>query len=340
MDIPIREMSSGDPRPNALGDRSRAGTGRDRQGEDATPADPDEFSFLIAEAAALGVTGPLPRVARVALTDSVSALSWGEGPATVVLAHGAALNAHTWDATLLTWFATGSSTPPGFLALDLPGHGDSAWRDDGVYSPSRIGPTVAEALAAAAAAGLLAPRYAFIGHSLGGLTGLELLRTAVTGTDHLVLLDILPLPPEAARTVAEFLEGPASFASRAQIVERALSFGFGGPRDALERGVALNTRTTTDGRVVWKHHLGQLGARGMPHANAAELWQPIVRAPIPLDLVIASQSLIDQATLRRFVDLRPAGRVVRLTGGHNLQEDAPVDLAGALAGLLDDRRAQ
>ncbi|WP_036922809.1 alpha/beta hydrolase [Propionicicella superfundia] len=298
-------------------------------------ADPDDFAFLAADAAAVGADGPLPPVTRVSLTDEVSALSWGDAPATVALAHGAALNAHTWDATLLAWLAGSPASPHGLLAIDLPGHGDSPWRDDGVYAPDRIAPAVGDALAAAVGDGLLAPGFTLIGHSLGGLTGLELLRTGRASFRRLVLVDILPLPPDAARTVAAFLDGPASFASRAEIVERALAFGFGGARDALERGVALNTRTTPDGRVVWKHHLGQLGARGMPPIDAEALWPVVASAPVGLDLVLAEQSLVDGPTLRRFEELRPESSVQRLAGGHNLQEDAPGPLAAVFASLLD-----
>lgn len=296
-----------------------------------TLPDPDEFAYLAADAAALGVPGPLPPVRRVDLGDGLSALAWGEEPAGLALAHGAALNAHTWDSTLLAW-----PRPAGFLAVDLPGHGDSAWREDGNYAPDRIAPALGAGLARAVGAGLLAPGHALVGHSLGGLAGLELIRAGEARFRRLLLVDILPLPPDAAATVAAFLDGPASFASREEIVERALAFGFGGGRDALERGVILNTRLTADGRVVWKHHLGVLGGRGLPLVDSASLWPVIDGSPVPIDLVAATASFIDEATLDRFRAGRPDARAVRLTGGHNLQEDAPAELARILAGLLSE----
>jgi pimeloyl-ACP methyl ester carboxylesterase len=298
-------------------------------------ADRDEFSFLPSDAAAVGASEPLPSVERVALTAGVSALSWARKPARIVLAHGAALNAHTWDSTLLSWQQAHGRREAGFLAIDLPGHGDSAWLEDGNYDPARLAPLVADAFECAIADGLLADDFALVGHSLGGLVGLELLRSGPVRFSRLVLVDILPLPPAAASTVASFLDGPASFGSRQEIIDRALAYGFGGGLAALERGVILNTRLTADGRVVWKHHLGVLGGRGLPLADPETLWPVIATAPVRLDLVAATASFIDGTTRDRFVALRPEGNALRVTGGHNLQEDAPIELAAVLSRLLD-----
>lgn len=291
-----------------------------------------EFSFLASDATAVARARPLPSLRRVRLSAEVSALRWGSGAAGVVLAHGAALNAHTWDSTLLAW-----PERDAFLALDLPGHGDSPWRADSDYSPAALAPAMVDSLAAAASRGWTAARPALVGHSLGGLAALQSIRDGQPGFGRLVLVDILPLPPEAAKTVASFLDGPTSFASRAEIVERALAFGLGGgSRSKLERGVYLNTRIDPDGRVIWKHHFGQLQGRAMRGHDSALLWAAIADPAVPIDLVVASQSIVDAETLDRFTALRPDARVVRVPGSHNLQETSPVELAATLASLLAD----
>ena len=58
----------------------------------------------------------------------ISALKFGDGPPRVVFLHGGGQNAHTWDTVIV-----GLGEPA--LAIDLPGHGRSAWRDDGDYGP-------------------------------------------------------------------------------------------------------------------------------------------------------------------------------------------------------------
>ena len=58
----------------------------------------------------------------------LSALVWGEGPPELVLLHGGAQNAHTWDTVAL-------ALERPLLAIDLPGHGHSDWRDDHAYWP-------------------------------------------------------------------------------------------------------------------------------------------------------------------------------------------------------------
>ena len=58
----------------------------------------------------------------------ISALKFGDGPPRVVFLHGGGQNAHTWDTVIV-----GLGEPA--LAVDLPGHGRSAWREDGDYGP-------------------------------------------------------------------------------------------------------------------------------------------------------------------------------------------------------------
>ena len=95
--------------------------------------DYDEFAFLPDVAAELGLApSPIPKVQRqsveVAPGQSLSLLRWGDAAPELVFLHGGGQNAHTWDAVLL---ALGRPA----LAIDLPGHGRSAWRPDRDYSP-------------------------------------------------------------------------------------------------------------------------------------------------------------------------------------------------------------
>src|SRR6266542_5864231 len=83
----------------------------------------DEFSMFHENAEEFGIVLDHPPVVRrdtVALDDGrkLSALVWGDGPAELVLLHGGAQNAHTWDTVAL-------ATDRPLVAIDLPGHGHS-----------------------------------------------------------------------------------------------------------------------------------------------------------------------------------------------------------------------
>ena len=73
---------------------------------------------------------------------NLSALVWQpDKPAELVLLHGGAQNAHTWDTVAL-------ALDRPLVAIDLPGHGHSDWRDDGDYQPQNMADDVATAIRA------------------------------------------------------------------------------------------------------------------------------------------------------------------------------------------------
>ena len=80
-------------------------------------------------------TGPLPPVERIESGRDQCA-QMGRRAAAVVFLHGGGQNAHTWDTVIV-----GLGEPA--LAVDLPGHGRSAWRDDGDYGPMHNAETAA-----------------------------------------------------------------------------------------------------------------------------------------------------------------------------------------------------
>ena len=57
----------------------------------------------------------------------------------MIFLHGGGQNAHTWDTVIV-----GLGEPA--LAVDLPGHGHSGWREDGDYSPQNNAAALAPVL--------------------------------------------------------------------------------------------------------------------------------------------------------------------------------------------------
>jgi pimeloyl-ACP methyl ester carboxylesterase len=308
----------------------------------------DEFSFLPEQAADAGIEAPIPQGERLTLTladgRTLSALRYGPSAGSrmpvVTFLHGAGLNAHTWDTTVL-----GLGLPA--LAIDLPGHGDSSWRSDAAY--------VARVLAPDVAAGMDAwtdgPQL-LVGQSLGGLTAAAVAASRPDLVRELVVIDITPgIDSDAGPTqIRDFFAGPTDWGSRDELVERALAFGLGGSRRAAERGVYFNSRIRPDGRVEWKHHFAHLAAAagasstaavdGAPPAAdalAAVLgeagWEDLANVAAPITLMRGDRGYVTEADAAQFRERMPEASVITVSSGHNVQEELPAELGRRLADL-------
>ncbi|MEO1063062.1 MAG: alpha/beta hydrolase [Actinomycetota bacterium] len=298
----------------------------------------DELSYLAENAADAGVDpATVMAVRRVAtsLPDgrTVSGLRWGETPPELVVVHGGAQNAHTWDTTLV---ALGRPA----LAVDLPGHGHSSWRDDRGYDPRDLADDVAVAVAEHA------PEARVVcGMSLGGLTSAMLARRHAELVRRLVVIDITPgVTRDKAREVHDFVAGPQSFPSFTEIFERTVEFNPTRSASSLRRGILHNARRLDDGSWVWRYDR-RGPAEGGPGAELIEpsdvrpdLWDDLGSTTQPLLFVRGGRSPVvdddDVAELRR---RRPDVRVVVVDdAGHSVQGDQPLVVARLLGGELAD----
>lgn len=298
--------------------------------------DTGEFRYLPQQAQALGVSAPTVTRLDLPLPDGrrLSALRYGEDAPAVTLLHGAGLNAHTWDATVLQL-----GLP--VLAVDLAGHGDSSWRDDLDYSPRTLAPDVIAALEAWTARPQL-----LVGQSLGGLTGAAVAAARPDLVAELIVVDITPGIDTTAgpAVLREFYAGPTDFASRDELVDRAMSLGFGGERAETERGVFLNTRVRPDGRVEWKHHFAHLAAQtlGAPESDTAPVpatlgetgWDDLAGVTAPVTLLRATRGFVAEADADEFRRRAPRARVRAVDATHNVQETAPAELAALVRDVL------
>ncbi|WP_159500295.1 alpha/beta fold hydrolase [Microbacterium sp. 18062] len=305
----------------------------------------DEFSFLPAQAADIGRRGPLPAAARRTLDlpdgRTLAGLRYGDDPPLVAFLHGAGLNAHTWDTTIL---ALGLPA----LAIDLAGHGDSSWREDADYSPRTLAGDVALALRE-----WTDRPQVLVGHSLGGLAAAAVAAAHPDLVRRLVIIDITPgVDPDAGpRQVRQFFAGPTDWATRDELVERALGFGLGGTRAAATRGVYLNSRIRPDGRVEWKHHFAHLAAAAAnaaaPGADTADGdaptapdtlrdvlsaagWDDVEGVRAPLTLIRADRGYVTEEDATEFARRCPDAEVVVVHAHHNVHEEIPVPLANLL----------
>jgi pimeloyl-ACP methyl ester carboxylesterase len=298
--------------------------------------DISEFSYLPAQAQAMGVAVPSVERVTLDLPDGrrVSALRFGDEPPRVTLLHGAGLNAHTWDTTVL-------ALQQPVLAIDLAGHGDSSWRSDVDYTPRTLAVDVAAALDAWAGGPQLV-----VGQSLGGLTGAALAAARPDLVSELIVVDITPGIDTSAGPAAlrDFYAGPTDFDSRDELVDRAIAFGFGGARSDTERGVFLNTRVRDDGRVEWKHHFAHLAAQALaahatgdasaPSVLHTSGWEDLAQTTAPVTLVRAIDGFVSAADAEDFGRRLPDAHVTALQATHNVQETAPAELASLISSRI------
>jgi len=291
----------------------------------------DEFGLFHENAAEFGLPydgPPLVRRERVALDDgrALSALVWGDGPAEVVFFHGGAQNAHTWDTV-----AMALDRP--VVCVDLPGHGHS----DGGRNGSADLAANADDLAVVLRR--LAPEARLqVGMSLGGMTSIVLADRHPALVRSLVLVDVTPGVNESkANDIIAFIDGPESFPSFAEILERTVQFNPTRSESSLRRGILHNAVQREDGSWVWRYQRFRAEETGPRLLDRTDLWDAVERLRVPVLLArgMRQGSVVDDDDVAELLRRQPAARVVAFAeSGHSIQGDQPVELAALLAELL------
>jgi pimeloyl-ACP methyl ester carboxylesterase len=294
----------------------------------------DEFGLFHENAEEFGIpwTGPpvVRRESVVVAPDGrrLSALVWGDAPPEIVLLHGGAQNAHTWDTVALAL-----ARP--LVAVDLPGHGHSDHRDDGPFGPRQNAADVAVAVRD------LAPDARMtVGMSLGGLTAIALTSEAPELVRKLALVDVTPgVDRDKAAPIAQFISGPESFESFDEILARTIEFNPTRTESSLRRGVLHNAVPRDDGRWVWRYQRPRLAERDdleIP-ADFATLWDDVSRIRVPIMLVRggATGTVVGDEDVAELRARQPSVRVELVEGaGHSIQGDQPLELARLLEDFL------
>ncbi len=289
----------------------------------------DEFEVLEENRREWELTGPLPPRRRLFVPVDglrhVSAIQWFEEPPRVVLLHGRGQNAHTFDTVLL---ALGQPA----LAIDLPHHGHSDASPTGPSGVVEHARDIAEALDT-----LLTTPVVLVGMSLGGLVSLLVTRDRPDLVRHLVLVDVTPAAdPRRARAVIEFLDGPESFASLEEMVERTIAHHPSRSPQSLRRGVLHNARQRPDGRWVWRHQ--QYPPAPSSPSPRPDLWRILEEIAVPVTLLRGDRppSVVLEEDVVEFIRRRPHDRSITLAGGHSLQGDDPLGVARVLGDVLSE----
>ena len=303
------------------------------------PADYDEFGLFHENTSEYGLPwAGLPTVRRTSVPvhggREVSALVWGDRPPEIVFIHGTSMTAHTWDTVIM---ALGRPA----VAIDLPGHGSSSWRDDASYTPAHLAADCAVAIEA-----LVPSAAAVVGMSLGGMTSVCL----AVGWPHLVgklaVIDITPgTNRDKAKAIMDFVDGPQTFASFDDLLAYTVKHNPTRSASSLRRGLLHNARPLDDGTWAWRwHRAGRTqgdhvaNADGTVRPDNAVMWDNFATAASvrPMLLVRGGSSpVVDDEDVAEFRRRCPTAEVeVVAEAGHSIQGDRPVELAALLQRFL------
>lgn len=288
--------------------------------------DYDEMSLFAENAAEFGIpftTAPLVRRVAVPVADgrSISALVWGERPPELVLLHGGAQNAHTWDTVAL-------AIDRPLVAVDLPGHGHSDDARHGSLDLTANVEDIAEVITA------LAPKSkAVVGMSLGGLTTLALAERHPDLVRSVVLVDITPgVTAARASSISAFVHGPPTFPDFDSLLARTIEFNPDRSVASLRRGILHNAVQQADGTWRWRHaRPNQTGPFDIVEPpDFRRLWSAVSSLAVPTLLVrgMRPQSVVSDDDEAEFRRRQPGAAVAHIaSAGHSVQGDAPVELA-------------
>jgi pimeloyl-ACP methyl ester carboxylesterase len=290
--------------------------------------DYDEFAMLKQYADHEGIPwSGRPQVVRrsydVGSGRQVSAIVWGDDEPEIVLLHGNGQNAHTWDSV-----AMALNVPS--IAIDLPGHGHSDWRDDHDYGAWPNAEAIASVIDQAARRADVV-----VGMSLGGMTNVSLSANYPALVRRAVFVDITPgsgarrAPLNREQRGATILrDGPVFFDSFDDILLATAAAVPGRPIESLRPGVLHNSRQLEDGRWTWRYDLERPTGGGSPR-DRDRLWEELGSIRVPVMLVRGGRSaFVQEDDLSKFRSHQPGARIELVEdAGHSIQSDRPLQLA-------------
>lgn len=238
-------------------------------------------------------------------------LDWGDSakPA-MILIHGIARHAHTFD-HIAPEFARDYRV----IALDMRGHGDSAWSPEGAYL---VEDHVRDLEAVIRELDLR--RVTLLGNSTGGRVVQVYAGLHADMVERLIVEDVGPERPQSiadsfARRVAQEANG---WASEDELVKQLVAQNPRTPEPQLRTYAHFGTTQRGDGRLVWKRDPSLV--KGFVET---ELWQYVSKITAPTIYVLGGASpIVPAATAQRLKQSLPNCEVVTMPGlGHYPSEE-------------------
>lgn len=263
---------------------------------------------------------------------SLAADAFGDPSAPpVLLLHGGGQTRHAWSDTARRLAQRGWRA----LALDLRGHGDSAWSPGGDYSLDGFAEDVRAVASSCAAPPVI------IGASLGGIAGLVAVGEGRAPASALVLVDIaLQLEPRGVERILQFMRAyPDGFASLDEAAEAVAAYLPHREKPRDHRGLQKNLRRSSEGRLRWHWDPRVIAEEARPHLGrqAARLDAAARALALPVLLVRGRQSdILSQEGVEHFRSTVPHAHFADVSGaGHMIVGDNNDAFSAALFSFLD-----
>lgn len=255
-------------------------------------------------------------------------LDWGvEGKPQVLLLHGGAQTAHSWD-----FFSMATRDDYHVVAMDQRGHGDSAWSEEGDYS---IEAHCRDIDGLTDAIGF--QRFYLIGLSMGGRNAYGFAARNPGKVRALVIVDVGPEIQQGGRKrIQEFLKDAETFDSLEWLVERVRRYSPWRSEAQIRGSLAHNLKRTLDGRWTWKYDRRRWGQpRGTPE-GPEDPWEDVRALRCPTLIVRGANSdIFSPETARKMLDAIPQSQLVTVSrAGHLVQGDNPLEFEQAVRGFL------
>jgi pimeloyl-ACP methyl ester carboxylesterase len=261
----------------------------------------------------------------------------------VVLLHGGGQTRHAWRSTLhdiadRDWHV---------YSVDLRGHGESDWDDEGNYTMDAFAGDVG------AIARSLPEPPVLVGASLGGLSSLVAIGEAPDQdavARGLVLVDVAPrMERDGIARIGDFMTAHVEqgFGSLEEVADAIASYNPHRPRPTDLTGLQKNLRRREDGRWVWHWDPRFVSGRfGSSDETRSSMTDPVrlqgaARAlHIPVLLVRGRMSdLLSEEGAQELLALVPHARFVDVAGaGHMVAGDRNDAFTAAVLDFLDEVR--
>ena len=275
---------------------------------------------LVVLAAAVPATAQTAYADRYATVNGLRLhyLDWGAAPKpALILLHGIARHAHTFD-----HLASNLARDYHVIALDMRGHGDSAWSPEGAYL---VEDYVKDLEGLVAQLGLR--RLTLLGNSTGGRVVQVFAGLHAELVERLVVEDVGPERPQDiadgfARRVQQEANG---WASEDELVAQLVMQNRRTPEPILRTYAHFGVKPQANGRLVWKRDPNLV--KGFV---STELWSQVSKITSPTIYVIGGGSRIVPAeTQQRLKQTLRDCEIVTMPGlGHYPnEEDTPGFLA-------------